>query len=578
MDQKNNLNLLFVLILTTIFFIGWNYFYERPRDKKLQETSVQQTTSTQNANAPMTNGPTTQPVLSGPVSVDQAIKSDPRITIETPKLKGSINLTGARFDNLSLEEYRENGTSNSPTIALLNPQNTQNPYFAEFGWVSDQQGQKLPDMSTLWQADQKILKINQPVTLHWNNGQGLIFERVIKVDDQYLFTITDRVTNKTNNSLNLSSYGIINRFGTPKTSGFMILHEGPLGYLNDKLIEIDYKDLQKKPLDSYQSEGGWMGITDKYWLTALIPDQKMQARVNYKNTPVTQDPSGASDHYSVDYLSPAQVVKTGESIEATTHLFAGAKVLEVLDQYEVTLGIKHFDKAVDFGRLYFLTKPIFYALTFFNGWLGNLGLAIIFLTILIRIALFPLANKSFRSMARMKKVQPQLTRIRELYENDKVRMNQEMMALYKKEKVNPLAGCLPMLVQIPVFFSIYKVLYISIEMRHAPFYGWIHDLSAPDPTSLFNLFGLISWAPPSYLMIGVWPLLMGGTMFLQQKLSPPPADPAQAKIFMLMPFMFTVMLAQFPAGLVIYWTWTNLLSIIQQWSLMKLDERKSKNK
>ncbi len=362
----------------------------------------------------------------------------------------------------------------------------------------------------------------------------------------------------------LYPYGLVSRTGTPPTLGFFILHEGLLGVINDQLREVDYDELQEDGKIEGTSQGGWLGITDKYWLVALVPDQKAQLRTNFRHTLQNRE-----DKYQVDYLSSAVVVQPNSSNEISNRLFAGAKEVKLLDAYEADLGISRFDLAVDFGWFYFLTKPIFYVLIYFFEWLGNFGLAILLLTVIIKIAFFPLANKSYAAMSRMKQLQPKMTKLKERYGDDRAKMNEAMMKLYKDEKVNPAAGCFPMLIQIPVFFALYKVLFVAIEMRHAPFYGWIQDLSAPDPTSLFTLFGLIPWSPPEFLMIGIWPIIMGATMYLQQKLNPAPADPMQAKIFMFLPFIFTFMLAQFPAGLVIYWAWNNILSIAQQYAIMK---------
>lgn len=567
MEKNEKINLLLFMILASGIFFAWNYFFDtKPAP---QPIATEQTTN-------HTPSMPSSPMAALPqkiASVEEIVKADRRIKIESGTLKGSLSLKGARIDDLVLKNYRETTEPNSKQIQLLAPAGTQNPYYVETGWVSDQRDIRLPDETTPWQTDQDELTPEKPLTLHWDNGQGLRFERMISLDQHYVFTITDRVHNNTSGAMTLSPYGLIRRFGQPKTAGFYILHEGPLGYLDHSLVEKSYSDIEKHPLESIQSEGGWVGITDKYWLTALIPQQKSKSQVNFRHiNGTTLDQSS----FQTDFANAPVAVAASGQAEATIHVFAGAKELDVLDNYEKVLGIEHFDLAVDFGKFYFLTKPIFYALTFFHDWIGNFGLAIMLLTVLLKFAFFPLANKSFRSTARMKHIQPKVEQIRNRYADDKMRMNQEVMELYKKEKVNPLSGCLPMLIQIPVFFALYKVLFISIEMRQAPFFGWIHDLSQPDPTSFFNLFGLIPWDPPSFLMIGVWPLLMGLSMLLQQKMNPPPTDPAQAKIFMLMPVMFTVMLAQFPAGLVIYWTWNNIITILQQMAFMYFDARHHK--
>ena len=403
-----------------------------------------------------------------------------------------------------------------------------------------------------------------PVTLSWDNGQGLVFAKTFEVDENFMFTITQKVKNTSGENVSLYPYGLISRTDTPVTLGFYILHEGPLGVFDGTLKEVDYDELQEEHRINQATTGGWLGITDKYWLVALAPNRATQVNTNFIYANVK-----GQNKYQADYLGAEHVLAPGGSAEVSSNLFAGAKIVELLDAYTTTYGIARFDLAVDFGWFYFLTKPIFYALNFFNRIFGNFGLAILALTVIFRLLMYPLANKSFRSMNAMKKLHPKITELRDQFGEDKARMNQEMMALYKREKINPAAGCLPMLVQIPIFFSLYKVLFVSIEMRQAPFYGWITDLSAPAPTSLFNLFGLLPFDVPIFLQIGVWPLLMGITMYLQQKLNPPPADPVQAKIFMFLPFVFTILLASFPAGLVIYWVWNNVLSIAQQWFLMK---------
>ncbi|MGH6885010.1 MAG: membrane protein insertase YidC, partial [Geminicoccales bacterium] len=439
-----------------------------------------------------------------------------------------------------------------------------NPYFAEFGWVASDDATAVPARETVWQADREELRPDQPVTLAWDNGQGLRFTRTFALDEAYMFTVTQGVENTGDEPVTLYPYGLISRWGTPPTLGFFILHEGPIGVLGGTLEEIDYDDLQEDGRIELASQGGWLGFTDKYWLTALIPDQETQLSGSFRHNLVD-----TQDRYQADYLRPAITVAPGESVEVVDRLFAGAKEVGLLDAYRSEYAIPLFDRAVDFGWFYFLTKPIFHILHFFYQLLGNYGLAILLLTLLVKLLFYPLANKSYRAMSTMKKLQPKMMELRETYADDKMAMNQALMKLYKDEKVNPMSGCLPIVVQIPVFFALYKVLFVSIEMRHAPFFGWIRDLSAPDPTSIFNLFGLIPFDPPTFLMIGIWPLLMGATMLLQTKLNPQPADPMQAKIMMFLPVMFIFLFATFPAGLVIYWTWNNVLSIGQQWTIMK---------
>ena len=446
----------------------------------------------------------------------------------------------------------------------LAPAGTAHPYYAEFGWVPAEAGTAVPNTETVWSASADTLTPDKPVTLTWDNGHGLVFERVIAIDRNYMFQVTDRVRNAGDHEVTLLPYGLVSRHGTPQTSGYYILQEGPIGFLDGKLKEVKYKDLNEKNAIEQSTTGGWIGITDKYWLVSLVPDQQKQMNTRFLYNSVRGE-----DRYQVDMLGEGMSAKPGDTIESKTRLFAGAKEVKLLDAYVDNLGIQKFDLAVDFGWFYFLTKPFFYLLSFLHGLIGNFGVAILVFTVLVKLVVFPLANQSYRSMSKMKQLQPQITAIRERCGEDKERMNKEMMELYKREKANPLAGCLPIFIQIPIFFALYKVLFVTIEMRHAPFFGWVHDLSAPDPTTIFNLFGLLPFTPPTFFMIGVWPLLMGFTMWFQQKLNPAPPDPVQQKVFAALPFVFTFMLAAFPAGLVIYWAWNNLLSIAQQWVIMR---------
>ncbi len=492
-----------------------------------------------------------------------------RVAIESPTLRGSISLRGGRIDDLILTKYRETLEPDSDQIILLSPQDTINPYFADFGWTGVGGGAALPDANTVWQADGDVLAPGRPVTLSWDNGDGLRFETVYEIDTNYLFTITQRVVNRSGAAVTLLPYGLISRTGTPDILGFYILHEGLLGVFDGTLKEIDYSDLSDDGPVTQETIGGWLGITDKYWLVALIPDQQRAITSRFLH-----DGRSGIDKYQTDYLYGGTNIPAGAATEVKSNLFAGVKQVLVLDDYESQRGIPRFDLAVDFGWFYFLTKPIFYALHHITAVTGNFGVAILILTVLIKLLFFPLANKSYTSMAKMRKLQPEMKKMQERFGDDKQRLNQEMMALYKKEGANPLSGCLPILVQIPVFFALYKVMFVTIEMRHAPFFGWIQDLSAKDPTSILNAFGLMPWDVPALgllepINIGVWPLLMGLTMFLQQRLNPQPPDPIQAKIFLFMPIIFTFLLAQFPAGLVIYWTWNNILSIAQQYVIMR---------
>ncbi|MCA1940168.1 MAG: membrane protein insertase YidC, partial [Caenispirillum bisanense] len=485
-----------------------------------------------------------------------------RIRIDTPALRGSLNLQGGRIDDLTLKNYGVTPDEDSPRIDLLSPAGTPNPYYAEFGWVAAG-GVQVPGSDTVWTADKDVLKPGAPVTLTWENDSGVVFKRTVTVDEHYMFTVEQTVTNTTGEPITLYPYGLVSRVGTPPTAGYYILHEGPLGVFNGTLKELKYEDLKEEQTVEQTTTGGWIGITDKYWLTALAfePDLETKARFAYRGQ--------GAERYQVDYLEPAMTIAAGETATVKNNFFAGAKQVQLLDEYAETFNITNFDLAVDFGWFYFLTKPFFYILNWLHGVVGNFGLAILAFTVLVKAVMFPLANKSYRAMSKMKKLQPEMKKLQERFGDDRVRLNQEMMALYKREKANPVSGCLPIFIQIPVFFALYKVLFVTIEMRHAPFYGWIEDLSAPDPTTIFNLFGLIPWTPPSFLMIGVLPLVMGITMWLQMKLNPAPPDPVQAKIMSFLPVIFTFMLAAFPAGLVLYWAWNNVLSIAQQWLIMK---------
>jgi YidC/Oxa1 family membrane protein insertase len=569
-------NLILAIVLSVTIILAFQYFYELPRMKETQHQPAQRTEQTapaqqqaqsqSQAGAPPTSAsiaPGAQAVPSGQTRAE-ALAQSKRLPMQGDRVHGSLPLTGGRIDDVVLSDYRVTTAPDSPDVALLNPPGAPDTYFAEFGWVPAEKSTAVPGRDTVWQAEGKDLRTGHPVAFTWDNGQGLRFHRRIAVDDNFMFTITQRVENTGQQPVTLRPYGLISRWTVPQTRHYYILHEGPIGVLGGKLHEIEYKDLIKDGEVQLQSQGGWLGITDKYWLAALIPDQQSDITATFRHIKADDQ-----DRYQVDYLRSATTIAPGRSIEVTERLFAGAKEVKLLDRYREAYNIPLFDRAVDFGWFYFLTKPLFLILHFFHGIVGNYGLAILLLTLLVKLLFFPLANKSYTSMSKMKKLQPEMTRLREVYGDDKARLNQELMNLYKTHKVNPMSGCLPIVVQIPVFFSLYKVLFVSIEMRHAPFFGWIHDLSAPDPTTVFNLFGLIPWHPPAMLMIGAWPLIMGTTMLLQQKLNPQPADPMQAKVMMFLPVMFTFLFATFPAGLVIYWTWNNILSVTQQWVIMK---------
>lgn len=578
-DQKN---MLIAIALSLVILLSFQFLYELPKAEK-EAARQAELAKQQPLNAPQPDtsdgAQSTAPSVTAPgggasapnaaaevVTAAQragALAASPRIGIDTPTVRGSIALIGARIDDIVLKQYGEEVEADSERIHLLSPTGAPKSYYAEFGWVGSTADLKLPNPKTVWTADRSQLTPGRPVTLSWDNGAGLTFERIYAIDDGYMITTTQRVRNTGGTAVGLFPYGLIARAGTPETLGFYILHEGPLGVFDGTLREVDYDDMQETPKIEQVSTSGWIGITDKYWLAALVPDQKTGFTFRFVHSLRDRD-----DRYQVDYLGAEVRVEPGQSLETTNRLFAGAKEVKRLDGYSEELGIENFDLAVDFGWFYFLTKPFFYAISWLYGYLGNFGLAILAFTIFVKAVFFPLANKSYKSMAKMRELTPKLQVMREQYGDDKMRLNQEMMALYKQEKVNPASGCLPILVQIPVFFALYKVLFVNIEMRHAPFYGWIKDLSVADPTTLFNGFGLIPFTPPDFLLIGAWPVFMGLTMWLQQRLNPQPTDPVQAKIFMFLPLFFTFLLGTFPAGLVIYWTWNNLLSIAQQRLIM----------
>ena len=509
-------------------------------------------------------------------SRDDVINTTKRVSFKNSSIQGSINLNGAIIDDLILSKYKTSLESNSDNIQLLLPDGTSNPYYIETGW-KELKGTNidLPNLETEWESDSLNLTPTNPVSLTWSNNQNVTFKINYSIDDEYMFSITQEIINNSNNSIEVFPYRLIKRINTPDTINFFILHEGLISLVNDELLEKNYDDIAedcssslqtKKSFCDNKSQGGWLGFTDKYWMSALIPDSDQSININYRHA------NNGRDSYRAGYVGQIYNITPNNSLSYGGKLFVGAKKLNVLSAYDEKLSIPRFTDAIDWGWFSFLTKPVSYAINWFYSYAGNFGLAIIAFTILMRLILFPLAQASFKSMAKMKKLQPDMQRLKETYPNDRQKMQQELMALYKKEGANPVAGCLPILVQIPIFFSLYKVLFVTIEMYHAPFYGWIHDLSAPDPLGLMTLFGIIPWdVPPllSIIDIGILPIFMGFTMWLQQKLNPAPADPTQAKIFALLPFVFTFVLAGFAAGLVLYWSVNNILSIAQQWFIQR---------
>jgi len=579
--MDNQRNLIIAVVLSIVILIGFQVF--GPTTTPVSQVEVNQATELAMEesggaltglppNAQIEPGTNTaqlaQEMLSQTVERGDALATVPRITINTARLHGSMSLVGARIDDLTLADYRETVDPDSPEVVLLSPPNAPSPYYADFGWSPVDAAIPVPASDTLWEANVETLTVEQPVTLTWDNGAGLTFERVVAIDENYMFSVTQRVINDTNQAVALRPYGRVMRFGTPDVLGFFILHEGPYGVFNGTLDEYDYGDLVDDSQIVADSTGGWLGFTDKYWMVALVPDQQTVIQAQFAHSaPVSRD------QYYATYAADVMAVEPGGTVEITNHLFAGAKEVNVIDGYETALGIENFDLAIDWGWFYFLTRPVFTVLDYIHGMIGNFGVSILVFTLLIKLLFFPLANKSYKSMSRMKALQPQMTEIRERYKDDRQKINQAVMEMYKREKVNPASGCLPILLQIPVFFSLYKVLFVTIEMRHAPFFGWIQDLSAVDPTSVWNLFGLIPWTPqdylPAFMVLGAWPIIMGVTMFLQQKLNPAPTDPIQKRIIGAFPFVFTFLLSTFPAGLVVYWAWNNTLSILQQWVIMK---------
>jgi YidC/Oxa1 family membrane protein insertase len=551
MEQRN---LLIAIVLSVVILIAFQFAYERfyppvPTHHQPVVSAV--------------SPPATLAVK--PQAPAAALAKAPRIKIDTPALHGAISLRGAQFDQLTLARYHVSVNPKSPEVVLLRPSGAGHGYLAQFGWTARKPGLKLPGPDTLWQkVTSGPLTPTHPVTLRWDNGQGLVFLQTISVDRNYMFTVLDSVHNTGKTPVTLRPYGLINRSGKPPVSSSWYLHVGPIGYLNGTLQDsLNYSSLKPGKPDNFASTGGWLGFTDKYWLTSLIPPQNEKIHASFAKAV-----ANSIERYRADYVGAPVTIAPGMTGSASSRLFAGAKQVNLLDAY-TTSGIPRFDRAIDFGWFYFLTKPIFLILGLFKRVLGNFGLAILLFTLLVKLLFFPLANKAYRAMSRMKLLQPEVQKLRERFPDDKARQQQEMMALYKRVGANPLSGCLPIIIQIPVFYALYKVLYVTIEMRHAPFFGWIHNLAAPDPTSFANLFGLLPYTPPHFLMIGAWPIIMGVTMFLQQKLNPQPVDPMQARMFMILPIVFTWMLAAFPVGLVIYWAWNNTLSIIQQWAIYR---------
>ena len=551
MDSKNTIA---AIALSSAVIVLWALFFV-PEKSTMDQKIVEKEKIEQSGDAPSLEQKETQITISR----DDALKQSERIQFENDNIIGSISLKGASIDDLTFKNYKVT-LDNEQRVTLLGPRNIKEGYLIDSGFVTSDKNIDVPNSDTIWSIEgNNKLTDGSPIKLSWSNEQGLKFEKIISLDDKYLFTVKQKIINESNNKYDFYSYGQIIRNEIPEIIDFLILHEGLIATLDDELIEEDYDDIQEKKFTKIANKG-WLGISDKYWITSLIPpkDKEFKTTFDYKN-------KFRANFISTDPLA----LNEKSSIEEELQIIVAAKRVDVIDGYAEKLNIDKFDLVIDWGFLYFITKPLFYGIDYFFKLLGNYGLAIIAITICIRLVFFPLANFSFKSMAKMKVLQPEMVRLKELHKNDKMKLQQEMMALYKKEKVNPMSGCLPILVQIPVFFALYKVLFVTIEMRQMPFYGWIHDLSERDPTSIFNIFGLLPYDVPSFLVIGAWPVAMGVSMWVQQKLNPAPTDPMQAKIFAFFPLFLTVILAPFPSGLVIYWTVNNILTMAQQVFIMR---------
>ncbi|MFS4438036.1 membrane protein insertase YidC [Paracoccaceae bacterium GXU_MW_L88] len=581
-NDDSNKNLFLAIALSLAVIIGWQIFFPAPEPATQPDSPATEQSADTSAAAPNVAG---APAATAPVAqnqtVDEALGTTERVEIDTPRLTGSLSLRGGRIDDLALKDYRETVNPSSPLVRLLSPVGSPVPYYALHGWTPAGGGltyENVPTAQTDWSlVEGSTLSVGSPVTLEWDNGAGLIFRKTISVDENYLFTVEQSVENTTGEQVSLAPYGTIARHGEPDTQGFYLLHEGVIAAEDGVVEEINYDDMPDFDTDPREQaaveatavqENGWIGFTDKYWMTTLVPQPGQAFTAVAKYTP-------GSDTYQTDSRLPVVNVAAGDTAVSTTHLFAGAKEWAAIRNYERENGFVDYVNSIDWGWFWFFTKPIFRLLHSINEVIGNMGWSIIALTFILKAIVFPLSRKSYVSMARMKELQPELEKIKERAGDDRMKMQQEMMALYREKKVNPAAGCLPMLIQIPIFFSLYKVLFVTIEMRHAPFIGWIRDLSAPDPSSVLNLFGLLPWAPPpatsllAFISLGVFPILMGVTMWLQQKLNPAPTDKTQATIFNWMPVIFTFMLGRFAVGLVIYWTANNVITFLQQYFIMR---------
>ncbi|MET3527035.1 membrane protein insertase YidC [Phenylobacterium koreense] len=578
MQDNNSRNTIIFVVSAVLILIVYQFLVLEPASKKRNAELARQKAAAAEAQGAAPKGAVAPGSRPGTVVISrqEAAAASARAPISTPSLSGSISLRGARIDDLFLKNYRTTVDRNSPPVELLRPEGAQYAYFAEMGWTGANLS-GLPNADTVWQVvEGSTLAPGKPLVLRAANGQGLTFTRKIEVDERYMFTVTDTVANLGAASVTLAPYASVQRQGIPGDLGRnQIVHEGAIGWLDGELRQVKYSKWRKEGGPSLTSVGGWTGITDKYWLAALIPGQKEQIQTQYR---VTR--SGSTDIFEANYVGPARVIPAGRQITETTRLFAGAKTAPLLKEYQDKLGVPHLDMAVDWGNFWFITRPMFAFLDFIFRQVGNFGIAILLLTVAVKLIFFPLANKSYESLTKMKKIQPQVEALRAKFKEDPAKQQQEMMALYQREKINPLTGCLPMLVQIPVFYGLYKVLTVTIEMRHAPFFGWIQDLSSKDPLTIWNLFGLLPYNPATVpvigsilnsdlLHLGPLALLYGVTMFLSTAMNPPQPDPVQQKIFQFMPVIFTFIMAPFAVGLLIYWSWSNILTILQQYVIMR---------
>ena len=561
--MDNQKNLILAVTCSILVLIVFDFFVNKPIREQAVENSINPV-ELEDLN------PTISDNEFSIVKENKKEVKEQRVFFDLNRIKGSINLYGATFDDIILKDYRSTVEKNSKPVRVLNKENSNSPFLVRNGWASTSKVD-LPNKNSLWQLKKSSQVDKGLIELYWENDQGIKFNRKITFDNHYLIKVSDYVTNQSESSISLSNFSYIQRKNFRPENKFFILHEGPIGVFNQNLRELSYDEIEDENIITEIADNGWIGITDHYWQVSIFPKSGNNFKANFKNI------QNLENSIQVDFINNNIFsINPDTTISIDSFIFVGAKEVPLIDEYMKKYNIQNFDLSVDFGWFYFLTKPLFYALNFLSTYFGNFGTGIIILTLFVRIILFPLANKSFKSMNAMKLLTPEIQRLKERYKDDKTKMNQEMFNLYKQKKINPAAGCLPILIQIPIFFALYKVLFVSIEMRHAPFFGWIKDLSAPDPTSIFNAFGLIPWNPPGFLVIGIWPILMGLTMYLQQKINPPPPDPLQAKIFMTLPFIFTFLLATFPAGMVIYWTCNNILSIAQQSLILKKQKEEAK--